>query len=201
MAADKIARTDTGATNWPALLKRSFGASFWMFVAVAALMGAICYAVVGPQGFHSVIARDRELLADLLPRVAAAQVVAGLALVLIPRDRMSQFMNRNRGHRGLLLATAVGMITPGGPSSAYPFLALLATTGADRGILVTYITSWALVGMQRIVVWDVPFMGLDFSMLRFLICLPLPLLAGMLARRLPITLSPRIIDSPPSAGK
>ncbi len=189
MSAANKGPTDTGATNWRALLKESFGASFWMFVGVAALMGGVVYVVLGQDAFESVIARDQELLADLLPRVAAAQVVAGLAWVLLPRDRMSQFMNRNRGKRGLFLATGIGIITPGGPASAYPFLAILAATGADRGILVAYITSWALIGLQRIVVWDIPFMGFDFSILRFLICLPLPLLAGMLARRLPIELA------------
>jgi hypothetical protein len=78
-----------------------------------------------------------------------------------------------------------GLITPGGPASAFAFLAILAAAGADRGILVTYITSWALLGMQRIVVWDIPFMGMEFSVLRLLISVPLPIVAGLIARRLP----------------
>ena len=88
-----------------------------------------------------------------------------------------------------MLATAAGIITPGGPASAFPFLAILAGLGADIGILVAYITSWALIGIQRIIVWDMPFMGADFSLLRLLVSLPLPILAGIVARRLPLTVS------------
>ncbi len=147
-------------------------------------MAAIGYIVLGQDAFTDVIVRDRELLADLLPRVAGAQILAGFVWVLLPRDRMSTFMTSNRGKRGLVLAAAAGAITPGGPASAFPFLAILAGSGADRGILVTYITSWALLGAQRIIVWDIPLMGIEFSIFRLLLSIPLPIIAGLLARRL-----------------
>lgn len=178
-----------GPVDWPELIKKSFGPSFWIFVALAVLMAGVCYAVLGPETFAAAIDRDRDLLADLLPRVAAAQVVAGFVWVLLPRERMSRFLNRNRGRRGLFIAAAAGAVTPGGPASAFPFLAILAGTGADRGILVAYITSWALLGVQRIIVWDIPLMGIDFSLLRFLVGAPLPIIAGMLARRLPFSVT------------
>lgn len=181
-------KDDQQPGHWPDVFKRSFGRSFWVFVAIAFAAAGICYAVVGPDAFTSAVSRDRELLVNLLPRVAAAQVVAGMIWVLVPRDRMSEFMKRNSGKRGLVLAVAAGAITPGGPASAFPFLAILAGTGADRGILVAYITSWALLGVQRIIMWDIPLMGIEFSSLRFLISASLPLIAGMVARQLPITL-------------
>ncbi len=90
----------------PDLIKESFGKSFWIFVGVAAGTATLCYIVLGPDSFTSVIARDRGLLAELLPRVAAAQILAGFVWVLPPRDRMSEFMQRNRGRRGLVLAAA-----------------------------------------------------------------------------------------------
>lgn len=192
--------SDTSAERegWLELLSKSFGRSFWLFVAGAAATAGICYAVLGPDAFASVVERNGDLMADLLPRVAAAQVVAGFVWVLLPRDRMSQFMKNNRGKRGLVLATLAGSVTPGGPASAFPLLAILAGTGADRGILVAYITSWALLGIQRIIVWDIPLMGIDFSMLRLLIGLPLPIIAGMVARRLPFSVTLEI--SPPPEG-
>ncbi len=175
-------------SRWLDLIKESFGKSFWIFVGVAAGTAALCYIVLGPSTFTSVISRDRELLTGLLPRVAAAQILAGFVWVLLPRDRLSEFMQRNRGKRGLILAAAAGAVTPGGPASAFPFLLILAGTGADRGILVTYISSWAILGMQRLIVWDIPFMGIEFSVFRLLISIPLPIVAGMIARRLAFTL-------------
>ena len=175
---------DRQSGYWPDLIRSGFGKSFWLFVGVAAAMAAVGYIVLGQDAFTDVIVRDRKLLADLLPRVAGAQILAGFAWVLLPRDRMSAFMKSNRGKRGLVLAAAAGAITPGGPASAFPFLAILAGSGADRGILVTYITSWALLGAQRVIVWDIPLMGIEFSIFRLLLSIPLPIIAGLLARRL-----------------
>ena len=179
----------------PSLLRQSFGKSFWLFVLIAAAAALACYLVVGPEAFAEGWARDVQMLTDLLPRVAAAQVVAGLAWILLPRDRVSAFLRRNQGRRGLVIAAAAGAITPGGPASAFPFLAILAGAGADRGILVAFITSWATLGLQRIIMWDIPLMGVDFSVLRFVISAPLPIIAGMVARRLPFTVS--LEESPP----
>lgn len=195
MSADK----QPGRIDWPELLRESFGGSFWFFVALAAGMAGICYLVLGPEAFASAVARDRELLADLVPRVAAAQIVAWMIWVLLPRAKMSAFLKRNQGRRGLVIAAAAGAVTPGGPSSAFPFLLILAGSGADKGILVSYITSWALLGVQRVIVWDIPLMGIEFSLLRLLIGLPLPIIAGLLARRLPLNVS--FEETPPPEGR
>lgn len=181
--------TPTDRIHWANIVRSGFGKSFWLFVAFAAVMAIVCYAVLGPQPFADALDRNTELLTGVLPRVLAAQLLAGFVWVLLPRDRLSAFLQRNRGRRALAIAAAVGAITPGGPASAFPFLAILAGLGADIGVLVAYITSWALLGVQRIIVWDMPFMGVDFSLLRFLIGLPLPILAGFVARRLPLAVS------------
>jgi hypothetical protein len=52
--------------------------------------------------------------------------------------------------------------------------------------MVAYLTAWSMMGLQRILVWDVPFMGAEFSLTRFLISAPLPILAGLIARALPL---------------
>jgi hypothetical protein len=46
-----------------------------------------------------------------------------------------------------------------------------------------------LLGIQRIFVWDLPFMGADITFTRFLVSLPLPIIAGLIAQRLPLTLT------------
>ena len=157
-------------------------------------MGLICYMVLGRESFDGAASGSLELVGSTLPRVAAAQIVAGFVWVLLPRDRLSRLVGSDSGLRGLMLATAAGIVTPGGPASAFSLLAIVAGAGADRGMLVTYITSWALLALQRIIVWDLPFMGAEFSATRFLICLPLPILAGLIARRLPLSLV--LLDTP-----
>ncbi|MEX0603548.1 MAG: hypothetical protein WD623_07605 [Marinobacter sp.] len=171
------------------LLTNGFGKSFWWFLAFAIVMGIVCHQLLGPEEFQAALREDLELVTGMLPRVIAALTVAGMVWVLLPRDQFSRLIGKESGFRGLVIATAAGVVTPGGPASAYPLLAVMGGAGADRGALVAYITSWAILGMQRILVWDLPFMGAEFSLMRFLICLPLPILAGLIARWLPLSLS------------
>lgn len=179
---------------WGRLLRESFGPGFWGFAAFAALMGLACYRILGPEAFHDAIAHDLQMLAGVLPRVIAALTVAGLVWVLLPRDKFTRMLGGATGLRGPIIATVAGIITPGGPASAFPFLAVMGKAGADRGVLIAYITSWQMLGVQRILVWDVPFMGLDFAAVRFLVCLPLPIVFGLFARYLPLDM--KLVDQP-----
>ncbi len=180
---------------WVGLLRESLGLSFWLFAVFALGAALICYVFLGPEAFNDAVSEDLELLVGTVPRVAAAQILAGFVWVLLPRDRYARLVGADSGQRGLVLATAAGIITPGGPASAFSLLAIVAGAGADRGVLIAYITSWALLAVQRIIVWDLPFMGAEFSATRFLVCLPLPILAGMIARRLPLSLV--LVETPP----
>lgn len=166
-----------------------FGRGFWGFMAAAVLTGALCYVLRGPDETIAALWGDLGLLGNLMPRVIIALSIAALIWVLLPRDRISGLVGRESGLAGLLIATIAGTITPGGPSSAYALLAVLAASGADRGAMVAYITAWATLGLQRVLVWDVPFMGAEFAVLRLLVSLPLPMVAGLIARRLPFALT------------
>ena len=171
---------------WRGLAATAFGPSFWGFLAAAVALGAVCWAVKGPDVVAEALGTDLGLIVDLMPRVVVALSIAALIWILMPRDRMAALVGADSGMRGLLIATVAGAVTPGGPSSAYALLAVLASAGAERGALVAYITSWAMLGLQRILVWDVPFMGAEFALLRFAVSFPLPILAGLIARRLPV---------------
>ncbi|SLN64406.1 hypothetical protein ROJ8625_03271 [Roseivivax jejudonensis] len=181
-----------------AVLVDGFGKGFWGFAAAAVVTGIACWAIKGQEAVADAIINDGALLVDLMPRVVVALSIAALIWFLLPRDRISGLVGTESGFAGLLIATAAGAVTPGGPASAYALLAVLAGSGADRGAMVAYITSWATLGLQRILVWDVPFMGAEFAFLRVLVSLPLPVLAGMLARQLPFEL--RIKDDPDHGG-
>jgi len=73
-------------------------------------------------------------------------------------------------------------LTPGGPIASFPLIAALYKLGADFGPLVAYLTAWELIAVQRMVIWEIPFMGTRFVMFRVLVSFLLPILAGMIAR-------------------
>ena len=180
---------DEGGKNeaWlPGLLRRSFGRSFWGFVIFAIVSATACYLVIGPEAFDEAVENDADMLLKTLPRIIAAMLVAGMIWVMLPRDRLTRMIGSESGFKGLVIAAMAGVVTPGGPSAAFSLLAVLGAAGADRGAMVACIASWSMLGFQRIIVWDVPMMGAEFSLTRFLVSLPLPILAGLIARALPL---------------
>ena len=170
------------------VLQDGFGASFWGFMLIAVFAGAACYYLKGPEAVANALGKDGNLLLGLMPRVVVAISIAALVWYLLPRDKISALVGKESGLKGLVIATVAGTVTPGGPSSAYALLGVLGLSGADRGAMVAYITAWAMLGLQRILVWDLPFMGTEFALFRILVSIPLPIIAGLIARRLPFEL-------------
>lgn len=198
MSTDESDAIEEKSEPWlRALLRRSFGRSFWGFVIFAIVSATACYVVIGPAAFEEAVDNDIAMVLKTIPRIIAAMTVAGMIWVMLPRDRLTRMIGSESGIKGLIIATAAGIVTPGGPSAAFSLLAVLGGAGADRGAMVAYIASWSMLGFQRIIVWDVPMMGAEFSLTRFLISLPLPIVAGLIARMLPMNLA--LID--PVAGK
>jgi len=183
---------------WREWAKSAFGRDFYGFIAFALIAAGLVWYLLGPEVFQQAVDDDIGMVLDTVPRVLVAISVAALLWVLLPRDRLAGMLGRESGIKGLVIATFAGTITPGGPSSAYALLAMLGASGADRGTMIAYIAAWATLGLQRILIWDVPFMGEDFSILRFAVTLPLPIIAGLVARALPIDL--RLRD-PGDSGK
>lgn len=144
-----------------------------------------CWALKGIDGVLSGLARARDLAGMILPVLLPALLIAGLVQAGVARERIARWLGAESGLRGLLLATLAGIATPGGPMAAFPLVLALAAGGADRGALIAYVTAWALNGFSRILVWELPVLGPEFAALRFLASLPLPVIAGLIARRLP----------------
>ena len=75
-----------------------------------------------------------------------------------------------------------GILTPGGPLVSFPIMAVFYKGGASLSALVAYMTSWSLFGFQRVIAWELPFMGTRFLLARVLPTLVFPIVAGYLVR-------------------
>ncbi len=164
--------------------------SLAFFALLAAASAAALYMLRGPELFSATLTADLALIGRVLPRLAGAALVAGFVRVLVPPEVISRWVGGRSGWRGLIAATLAGLVSLGGPVTVFSLAATLRLAGADRGALVAYVTSWALLGVNRVLIWEIPLMGPDFALLRLAISAPLPVLAGLLARALPLDLDP-----------
>ncbi len=159
-----------------------FSRSDYVFLGLASLSGTLCYALAGSGAVVAAMGDAAWLLLTILPQLAAGLLIGALLQRLVSRDKITRTLGEGSGIRGLLLATLAGSLTPGGPFTSFPLVHAFWMAGADAGTLIAYVTAWALLGLNRMIVWELPLMGWDFTWIRVLVCLPLPLLAGFMAR-------------------
>ncbi len=166
-----------------------------IYLAAAIAAAALCYVVAGPDHLKHTTGSSMLLLLEIAPILVGAMVVGGYFQALVPRQAVTRWLGGESGFKGLALATAAGAITPGGPFASFPLAAALYDSGADIGTTVAFITSWSVLNVIRLFVWDIPLLGAELSLVRLAASLPLPLLAGLFARLLT-----RRIAEPARAG-
>lgn len=153
-----------------------------IFLIAAVAAGSACYMLRGEQVFSESVRDAGSPLVSLLVELVLGLIIASAVGVLVPKDRISRWLGAESGLRGLAIATGLGMITPGGPFASFPLVLGLSRAGADIGALIAFLTAWAASSASRLLIWEIPMLGFDFAILRFLVSLPLPLIAGYLAR-------------------
>jgi uncharacterized membrane protein YraQ (UPF0718 family) len=124
------------------------------------------------------------LMWTILPRLVAALVLTGMLQVLISPAFIERWLGRSSGHRGILIGFVAGILTPGGPMVSFPMVAAFYQSGAALSTMVTYVTSWSLFAFQRVLAWELPFMGGRFVVARIASTVILPIAAGYLVRLL-----------------
>lgn len=153
-----------------------------IFVGLAAGAGLVCLRLGGWSAVHAAIMQALRLFTMVAPMLVAGLLIGGLIRVLVNRDRIARLLGEQSGVKGLIYASIAGMLTPGGPFTSFPLVHALWLAGADAGALVAYVAGWSLIGLSRLLVWELPLMGVEFSLLRFVVSLPMPILAGLIAR-------------------
>lgn len=171
--------------NDPVPPRRRRRAFDWSTGAIAALAGAAALTVYWRDGsaeFFAILDSDIALFADMLPKVLAGCLIGAFITLLLPREMVARWVGQESGFTGLLIAIAFGFILPGGPFTIYPVAGAFLVMGADAGAVVAFIASWTLIGYTRALVWELPFFGSEFVIWRIVEALPLPIIAGVLAR-------------------
>jgi uncharacterized membrane protein YraQ (UPF0718 family) len=161
---------------------KPLGSANIVYLIITVAAGALCYLLAGADAWRATTASSARLLAGIAPILVGAMLVGGYFQALVPRETVGRLLGGESGLRGLLLASAAGAVTPGGPFASFPLAAALYRSGADIGTTVAFLTSWSVLSLLRLAVWEIPLIGVELSLVRLLASLPLPLLAGIAAR-------------------
>jgi len=114
-------------------------------------------------------------------------IVAGVALgsvvqAVVPKEVIARTLGRESGLLGILLATALGAVMPGGPYILLPVLASLYAAGADLSLIITCIIAWSSIGLGSLAPLELAFFSPRIVAVRILVGVPLPIIAGYLTK-------------------
>lgn len=163
--------------------KRLIATDTLVLIVIALVAGVACWHLKGHGAVEGALRGDLRLIIQIVPMILAGLLLAGLVEVLVPKELVTRWLGTSSGFKGLILAMLAGAMTPGGPFSSFPIVLALQRAGADIGTMVSFITAWSVIGINRMLVWEIPFFEPDFLIIRFIASIPLPIIAGLIARQ------------------
>ena len=156
-------------------------AAFFTMLVLSAVLGTIAY-FKSPQLPVHALKSGVSLLLRLLPVLVLAFFVAGLMEVLLPKELLLRWVGEKSGFRGILIGTCLGAVSPGGPFIQFPIVAAMYNAGAHIGPLIAYLSAWALIGLNRVIAFEIPLLGFRLTFARLLCSFIFPVIIGYIAR-------------------
>jgi uncharacterized protein len=147
---------------------------------VAAVIALMVVYLKSPEAANKGLSATGSLMLEITPRMIAAFTLAGLFQAIVPEEVIVRWMGHGSGFRGILIGMSLGGITPGGPMTHFPVIASLFKMGVGIGPLVAYLSAWSLFGLQRVIMWEIPFLGAKVVAIRIAVSFLFPLVAGWL---------------------
>ncbi len=106
-------------------------------------------------------------------------ILMGLLEVWIPKDKIQKWLGSGSGIKGAALSFALGTLPTGPLYVAFPMAGSLLKKGARVSNMVIFLGSWGALKIPQLIV-EVKFLGLPFTMFRFILTLLALILMGML---------------------
>ena len=149
----------------------------WVFLALLA-----AYAQIRrPSAHRQVLAIAWEQFRLLALRLPLALLAAGALTRLLPQDFIASKLGGASGFEGVLVGSVFGAVLPGGPIVTFPIVVLFMKSGATAAPLVALVTSWSVLALHRVLIFELPLMGPRFALIRVASSIALPPIAGVLA--------------------
>lgn len=112
-------------------------------------------------------------------RLILGFVLAGMIQVLIPRQLVSKWIGPTSGLKGILIGSYASILLPGSPYVWLPVYVSVYRAGAGIGPIMALLTARGLLSLQLLLIWQVPFLGIELPLVRYLFCLIVPPLVAL----------------------
>jgi uncharacterized membrane protein YraQ (UPF0718 family) len=168
--------------------------SFLILLAVTLLAAGYAWRTTPGAVSQALVFTQTEGL-KLALRLPFALVAASAIAELLPDRLIAQWLGHDSGLMGILIASALGGLLPGGPMVSFPIAILVAKDGAGGPQIIALVTGWAVYAFHRVISYEAPMLGWRFVGLRMIASLIVPpgaaIGAGMIAGALGLSIGVR----------
>lgn len=174
-----------------------------ILLAMVVIALAAAFWIGGWQMTFNGLKRSVQLIETVWLRLLLGLAMGGLIQVLIPRDLIAKWLGPTSGIKGLLIGSYTGVVVSGGPFIILPIIASIYKAGAGVGPIIALLTGAQLLGIQGLIVWQIPFLGTGIPLARYIVCVFIPPLVGLIGNavfRL-MTRSPQVVVESDRSGE
>jgi uncharacterized membrane protein YraQ (UPF0718 family) len=122
--------------------------------------------------------QSAHLMNTVWLRLLLGFTLGGLMQVLVSHELIARWVGPTSGLKGILIASYVGIFMMGGPFVRLPIIASIYRGGAGIGPVIALLTGNVLA-IHGLIIWQIPFLGVGISLARYIVCLLVPPLTGL----------------------
>lgn len=149
----------------------------WSAVLILAFVALRRSRATAQQGVRVACDMARALALRLPPAI----LVGAFLMELVPSEYLKTAIGPESGALGIVFASIVGGLLPGGPFVSFPIAVAIYKAGAGVPQIVALLTAWSAYAIHRVLGYELPLMGGRFVAIRLGSSVVLPPLAGALA--------------------
>ncbi len=150
---------------------------------IVALIAYLITFIYKQDLFIKAIKNTGLYLKEMLEVMPAVFIVSALISVWVPKEIITKNFGKDSGFKGKLISVFIGSISAGPIYAAFPITQSLLFKGTSISNVIIIISAWAVVKIRMLIV-ESKFLGVSFSLTRYLLTIPAILILGMIAERL-----------------
>ena len=149
---------------------------FWTLILLA-------FRFFFPERFPAAISMSSRYLKEMIFVFPAVLVIMGLADRWVPTSMVEKYLGHNSSFKGKFLAVFLGTLPTGPMYVAFPIAAELLRKKASLSNVIIFLGVWASLKVPQLGV-EIQFVGLKFSILRFIFTLISIFIIGILMEKI-----------------
>jgi len=149
---------------------------FWIFIFTV-------FRFIFPDRFPAAVSMSLRYLKEMVMIFPAILVIMGLADRWVPSTLVEKYLGEQSSFKGKFLAVFLGTLPTGPMYIAFPIAAELLRKKASLSNVIIFLGVWASLKVPQLGI-EIQFIGLKFSILRFIFTLTSIFIIGFLMEKI-----------------